>query len=212
MTVRGDGDTFITTQYDLGGRKLQCITIDQAALMANDVAEGVSGSLVNKNEEGIATDILPLSGEFHDEGNRLSFGNGKFYVLLDSDDCNLATQEPLEVNNEDTAAKEGDDGSIRKLRGLSSRTGVAAASRLPQEKNGGPVKRADVLLRNRAKYTATHAAIKEGRRLGGPFSVEVKPGGEGCPPWTTTPPWSGGETPGTQPEPPDSVWEGDDEQ
>ena len=132
--------------------------------MVKDVSSGVAACLVLKNEEDIEADVLPLAGAFHDQGDRLLFADGNIHVILDADDCNLAAHEPLEVNEEDIAAKKEDDGGIRSLRGLSPRSAASDASHL-YRKNNMRIKRSDILFRNRAEYTASLAAIKEGRRL-----------------------------------------------
>ena len=90
LTVRGDGDTFVANQRYLEGESFQCIPITKVAAMVNDVVHATSASLVFKNDEGIESNVLSLTGDFEDKGDALTFANEKITVALNSDACNQA--------------------------------------------------------------------------------------------------------------------------
>lgn len=136
--------------------------------MVNDLAAGTQASIALMNEEGLEDAIIPLTGDFRDKRDVLSFNDGQFQVLMDSDRCNSALKDGLEDNDEATEVEDGADeeGNTdlfkRNLRNPVSSTSTKSTSN------------SRVLARHRDEYTEARLAIQEGRHLSEMSFVEIE--------------------------------------
>ncbi len=138
MSTRATGDLYSAELIRTpSGRKLNCVTVEDAANMAHSIASGADANVALMDESGmLEQEILSLSGNFEDAGDALDFASGNIRVLLDDDSCNV--DEAGESDNEN---KENTDIFTRGL-----------------EKG----KRSDILAKNREIYFKHRAGLKGG--------------------------------------------------
>ena len=137
--------------------------------MVNDLAAGTQASIALMNEEGLEDAIVPLTGDFRDKKDVLSFNSGQFQVLMASDRCNAAFKDGLEDNDKATEVEKGgaeEEGNSdlfkRNLRNPVSFTSTKSTSN------------SRVLTRHRDEYTTARLAIQEGRHLSEMSFVEIE--------------------------------------
>ena len=136
--------------------------------MVNDLAAGTQASIALMNEEGLEDAIVPLTGDFRDNRDVLSFNSGQFQVLMASDHCNIALKDGLEDNDEVTEVEKGADEEgnsdpfKRNLRNPVSSAFTKSTSN------------SQVLTRHREEYTKARLAIQEGRHLSEMSFVEIE--------------------------------------
>ena len=94
ISTRGFGDTFHTeAKVDPSSRrKLICMTIEEIAALFQDTMSRTEASVVIVGEDGYEKQIVPIDGQFVDNGRTLHFGRGEDSVtmIMDSDACNNA--------------------------------------------------------------------------------------------------------------------------
>ena len=137
--------------------------------MVNDLAAGTQASIALMNEEGLEDAIVPLTGDFRDNRDVLSFNSGQFQVLMASDHCNIALKDGLEDNHDATtevekgADEEGNSDPFKR----NLRNPVSSASTKSTSNS-------QVLTRHRDEYTKARLAIQEGRHLSEMSFVEIE--------------------------------------
>ncbi len=138
MSTRATGDLYSAELIRTpSGRKLHCVTVEDAANMAHSIASGADANVALMDESGVLEqEILSLSGNFEDAGDALDFASGNIRVLLDDDSCNV--DEAGESDNENK------DNTDLFTRGL--------------EKGFSIQKRSDILAKNREIYFKHRAA------------------------------------------------------
>ena len=94
LSTRGFGDTFHTeAKVDPSSRrKLICMTIEEIAALFHDTMSRTEASVVIVGENGYEKQVVPIDGQFVDNGRTLHFGRGDDSVtlIMDSDVCNTA--------------------------------------------------------------------------------------------------------------------------
>ena len=94
ISTRGFGDTFHTeAKVDPSSRrKLICMTIEEIADLFQDTMSRTEASVVIVGEDGYEKQVVPIDGQFVDNGRTLHFGRGEDSVtmIMDSDVCNTA--------------------------------------------------------------------------------------------------------------------------
>ena len=94
ISTRGFGDTFYTeAKIDpISRRKLICMTIEEIADLFQDTMSRTEASVVIVGEDGYEKQVVPIDGQFVDNGRTLHFGRGEDSVtmIMDSDVCNTA--------------------------------------------------------------------------------------------------------------------------
>lgn len=175
ITVRGDGDSFVAiTKFDaVTGRRLNCLPIEDVAVMVSDISKGTQGSVIVNDEDGHESEILSIAGNYQDKNSFLQFDS--FRVILDDDSCQKAVGTPIEskdigttledavtfeeknkVSEEEDPKEEQGDILNRHLRHIPSQ--AATDDTISVEKS-------QVLSRNRDAYTKARTALRDGRKL-----------------------------------------------
>ena len=203
LTVRSDGDTFVTTSRidALTSRKLNCIAISDVAKLVNDVATATPGSLVIKDIDGVEKEIIPIGSIYKDDQTVLEFGS--FQVIMDSDACNSASGAPSiidiepalyasaekdgddvsddeaddDINENDDASDEEEGSDVFKRRLRKPSPSIKSS---PTSSSMAVASQSTVIARHRQEFTKARVAIQEGRHLTGdsPF-VPVQTAGGG---------------------------------
>jgi len=96
VSTRSVGDSFFSrTVIDERGRKLKCIDLRFVAELYHDSVARTEASVVLVNEDGVEEQVVPINGQFVDNGRTLAFGKGDESVtmIMDSDVCNNGTED-----------------------------------------------------------------------------------------------------------------------
>ena len=137
VTVKADGVVASTTPRFLNGQEITCVPLNEVAGAVNGLASSTKASIVFRDAKGLESKITPLT-EFEDNDYFLSFDGGKVKVILNSDDCNVASDKP--------ADEDADGDGIRRL-GLSMNS------------------KANIFARLRQSYVSFRTDLHEGRTL-----------------------------------------------
>ena len=168
LTVRSEGDSFETVAKvnPFTKKKLNCVSINEVAAMVNDLSKGTPGSVAMKDEDGLSTKIMSISGDFEDHHHYLQFGS--FNVVFGDDACNAdpvpfsiqrhvpSYDQDSDAQNEDEGMPDGDgdESSIFKRR-LRNPT-HSKPNKTP------PMTRSELLEKHRRHYAMASAAIQAG--------------------------------------------------
>jgi len=137
ISTRGFGDTFYTqAKVDPSSRrKLICMTIEEIAALFQDTMSRTEASVVIVGEDGYEKQVVPIDGQFVDNGRTLHFGRGEDSVtlIMDSDVCNTAIlsadldvdiqvtfeeEEEVAEAEEDSSVDSSNDGIFNRARNL----------------------------------------------------------------------------------------------
>ena len=104
VSTRSVGDSFFSrTVIDERGRKLKCIDLRFVAELYQDSVARTEASVVLVNEDGVEEQVVPINGQFVDNGRTLAFGKGDESVtmIMDDDVCNTGTY--ISIQDEEVA-------------------------------------------------------------------------------------------------------------
>ena len=112
ISTRGFGDTFHTeAKVDPSSRrKLICMTIEEIADLFQDTMSRTEASVVIVGEDGYEKQVVPIDGQFVDNGRTLHFGRGEDSVtmIMDSDVRNTAIP-PADLDDIQVTFEEEED-------------------------------------------------------------------------------------------------------
>ena len=203
VSTRSVGDSFFSrTVIDERGRKLKCIDLRFVAELYHDSVARTEASVVLVNEDGVEEQVVPINGQFVDNGRTLAFGKDgdSVTMIMDSDVCNNGTEDVFQ--GEDVAYELDVDAAAQDAKEVEgNKTADSLPSpfdrhllRSPQDVDDSPVadpsarvqvvdksasrshKMTDtsrILQRNRDEYFQHRDAIANGRALTTSGSVQM---------------------------------------
>ena len=179
VSTRSTGDEVeAVRKLSPSGQQVMCMAISDVALLYNDAVTRTFTSVEFVDENGEVSRVLPLNGEFQDQGNTLHFGPTDatgvgMKVILDSDACSML---PLNGTDQvDPSLVEEDDAIEVPLNDTSpvdltvDEEGQYVDPQPFKRRLRHPLKARkspnDLLATNRLVFSKAKVAVREGRKL-----------------------------------------------